>query len=65
MKPAKNDFINRRQLDEYIVQEFRRGRTLKSIAGDVKSQSIAEDGSPLPAGYVERVIYAHVMQKGI
>lgn len=48
-----------------IVSEYRQGRTVKSIEKQCRSYSIDADGKPLPKGYVQQVVYAHVMEEGL
>ena len=64
MAKARYDYIDERKLKALIIQKYRAGQTVKSISRELKHYTIEHKEAALPIGYVENVIYEHVMEWG-
>lgn len=61
---GQKDYQQRDELNRYIIAEYRRGRTVKSIEKDLVHITISAEGEALPKGYAQQVVYEHVMRAG-
>lgn len=65
MAEARCGYIDERKLNALIIQKYRSGQTVKTIIRDLKHYTIEHEGGALPPGYVEKVLYSHVMECGL
>lgn len=65
MPAVRYDYIDERKLNALIIPKYRSGQTVKAIIHDLKHYTIEHEGGALPPGYVEKVLYSHVMECGL